>query len=157
MENGPTRLCQTQGWVGPFLVFAGSVTAPPAAVPLAVVPAGVACAAVMVVTEGVGIGDELAFGEVLRRLVGGAGDAGDGEDVQRGEGLDGPGADAAADHGPDAQRPEQASQGPVALSAGGKDHGATHLTVGNVINFKRGRFSEMLENLTVLVGNGEFH
>ena len=104
-----------------------------AAMPLAVVAAGVTGAAVVVVAEGIGVSHELALGEVLGGLVGRAGDAGDGENVQAGQGVDGPGADAAADYGPAAQGPEQASQGPVTLPAGGEDHGAAHLAVGNVI------------------------
>ena len=89
-----------------------------AAVSFAVVAAGVA--AVVVVAEGVGVSHQLARGKVLGGLVGGAGDAGEGEDVQLREGVDGAGTDAAADHGADAQGPEQASQSPVTLPPVGK-------------------------------------
>ena len=127
-----------------------SVAASAAAVSFAVVAAGVA--AVVVVAEGVGVSHQLALGKVLGGLVGGAGDAGEGEDVQLREGVDGAGTDAAADHGADAQGPEQASQSPVTLPAGGEDHGATHLAVGDVIDLKGGRLSEMHEELTIFMG-----
>ena len=68
-----------------------------AAVSFAVVAAGVAAA--VVVAEGVGVSHQLARGKVLGGLVGGAGDAGKGENVQLREGVDGAGTDAAADHG----------------------------------------------------------
>ena len=132
-----------------------SVAASAAAVSFAVVAAGVS--AVVVVAEGVGVSYQLARGKVLGGLVGGAGDAGKGENVQLREGVDGAGTDAAADHGADAQGPEQTSQSPVTLPTGGEDHGATHLAVGDVIDLKGGRFSEMLEDLTFFIGNCEFH
>lgn len=132
-----------------------SVTVSSAAMPFAVVAAGVA--GVVVVAERVGVSHQLALGKVLGGLVGGAGDAGEGEDVLLREGVDGAGTDAAADHGADAQGPEQASQSPVTLPPGGEDHGATHLAVGDVIDLKGGRFSEMLEDLTFFIGDREFH
>ena len=112
---------------------------------------------VVMVAEGLCVGDQLPVHKVLGRLVHVPGDAGDGGDVQGLQGLNGPRANAAADHGADAQPPQQAGQGTMALPVGAHHHGGAHLSVYDVVDLKGLCLAKVLEHLAVVVWDREFH
>lgn len=107
----------------------------------------------VVVAKRLRIGAQLPLHEILRSLLGLPSQPGDHRDPQLCQGLLGSRADAAAEEDADAQAPQEAGQGAVALAGGGEDHGEAHLAVGDVVNLKGRGLAKMLENLAVFVGN----
>ena len=111
----------------------------------------------VVAAHHVGVEGELARQQVGHGLVGAARYPAVEGDSGLGQGGFGSPADAAADEGVHALAPEQAGQSPVAAAAAVQYRAGGHLAVLHLIDLEGLGVTEVLKDLSVVVGNCDFH
>ena len=136
--------------------------------PSAVVAAGVVVAAAAVIAAGVLLPVMVVTGGRLSELkgalqqlgdtrIGVAGASGVQLDAGLGQGHLGTASDAAADEAVHAVGCQEARQSAVAAAVGVHHLGGDHGAVFHVVEFELGRVAEVLEDLSVFIGNCDFH
>ena len=121
------------------------------------VAAGVALFVGVVGALGQGIVHQQPGGQVLRRLVRVPGHPGVELDARLGQGGFGTAPNAAAHQGLHPLGLEEPGQGPVAAAVGVHHLGGDHLAPLQLVELELGGVAEVLEDLSVFVGNGRFH